>query len=86
MVAFALWEFAVLLLLFVLFRDFFDLGIVNAIRARHAESYRRRGERVRFGMSVDEVVELAGKVFSAWPWGNGYEELGEAVGLFDAGY
>ena len=53
-----------------------------------AVSYRRRSEQVRFGMSVDEVVELAGKVFASWPWGKvrvGYEELRGAVGLFDVG-
>ena len=53
-----------------------------------SESYRRRNEQVRFGMTVDEVVELAGKVFAAWPWGKvrvGYEELRAARGLFDVG-
>ena len=39
-------------------------------------------------MTVDEAVELAGKVFAAWPWGKvrvGYEDLRGAVGLFDVG-
>ncbi|MFQ5733339.1 MAG: hypothetical protein ACE5KM_15470 [Planctomycetaceae bacterium] len=50
------------------------------------ESYRRRGERMRFGMSVEDAIELARGTFGRWPWGKvrvEYERVREAVGLFD---
>jgi len=52
-------------------------------------SYRRRGERVRFGMSVVDAAELARGTFARWPWGKvrvDYERVAEAVGLFDTAY
>jgi len=54
-----------------------------------AASYRRRGERVRFGLSVEEAVKLERGVFGRWPWGKlriEYERIREAVKLFDVAH
>ncbi len=53
-----------------------------------AESYARRGERYRLGMSLPELYELAKTQFDSWPWAKvrvDYENIANAVGLFDLG-
>lgn len=51
-----------------------------------AESYRRRGERMWFGLSVEQAIELAAETYARWLWGKcrvDYEQIHASVALFE---